>query len=149
MYFGNFLVHNFILHKEHSYQISPRSEALAFWRGRPNNNNNKNNNNNNNNKSSDMRSVPDLKINTRQLYPNEPGTSNSGFVGNRDTTVVCSLTYDSCIPTLVGIQLSYFTYDSCIATNPAPLIIPHAAYKYSKASYHIFILKWRPLNRAV
>ena len=41
------------------------------------------------------------------------------------------------------------TYDCCIPTIPAPLI-PHAAYKYSKASYHIyFILKWRPLNRAV
>jgi len=41
-----------------------------------------------------------------------------------------------------------FTYDSCIPTISTDLI-PPAANKYSIASYHIFVLKWRPLNRAV
>jgi len=41
-----------------------------------------------------------------------------------------------------------FTCNSCIPTIRTDLI-PHAANKYSKATYQIFIPKWRPLNCAV
>jgi len=63
-------------------------------------------------------------------------------------TTVVSLAFAKKTSPVDEIYARKLTYDSCIPTIPAPLI-PHAAYKYSKASYHVLILKWRPLNRAV
>jgi len=55
-------------------------------------------------------------------------------------TTVVSLSFAEKTSSVAKIYGCKLTYDSFIPTIRAYLI-PHAAYKYSKASYHIFILK--------